>query len=125
MEPHIYRILEGGIVQTCAKCHQDKPETAFGIDNSRKSGLTVYCKDCNKILARQYTNKEKQEPDNTILRMCKQCLKEQPLDAFYKDASRSDGYSKRCKTCTCAKVKDYRENNPEEIKQGKQSEISP
>ena len=119
MEPHISRILEGGIMQTCAKCHQDKPETTFGVDNSRKSGRNPYCKDCIKIFARNYTSKGKTEPDASALRMCTQCLQEQPLVEFYKDKSRSDGYSKRCKKCTCAKVQEYCENNPEKRKQDK------
>ena len=106
-------------MKTCAKCHLEKPDTAFGVDRKRKSGLNPYCKDCKKIQARQYTSKDKPEPEDNALRICTQCLQEQPLDAFYKDASRSDGYSRRCKMCTCAKVQEYCEDNPEKIKQKK------
>ena len=33
----------------CPKCEKELPFSEFGSDKSRKSGLAVYCKKCNRV----------------------------------------------------------------------------
>lgn len=47
------------------------------------------------------------------LKHCPQCDTTQPLTDFYKDRSRPDGRQGRCKACSKANTKAYREANPD------------
>lgn len=49
-------------------------------------------------------------------KICSRCKQKFPLENFYKDASRKDGLSNRCKPCTYVKQRKYKENNPDVIK---------
>lgn len=40
----------------CPKCKQDKPISEFYRSRHRKTGLTVYCKDCCDDYKQQYLN---------------------------------------------------------------------
>lgn len=53
-------------------------------------------------------------------KICSHCKQEFPLENFYKDASRRDGLSNKCKPCTYVKQRKYKENNPDAIKAEKQ-----
>ena len=37
-------------MKICKKCLSSKDELEFGNDKSKKDGLTIYCKDCLKII---------------------------------------------------------------------------
>jgi len=49
-------------------------------------------------------------------KICSRCKQEFPLENFYKDASRKDGLSNKCKSCTYVKQRKYKEKNPDIIK---------
>lgn len=36
-------------MKTCGRCESDLPVSAFGVDRSRADGLTLYCRECNRI----------------------------------------------------------------------------
>jgi len=38
----------------CCKCDKWKNENEFGINNSAKSGLSSYCKECERVRVREY-----------------------------------------------------------------------
>ena len=40
------------ILSTCTKCKIEKPAKSFGIHNSKKNGLRIYCTDCDRELGR-------------------------------------------------------------------------
>ncbi len=35
-------------MKICKKCLNPKDESEFGVDKSKKDGLSIYCKDCQK-----------------------------------------------------------------------------
>lgn len=42
-----WRLRRGA--KECAKCHEDKPVTAYGRDASRRDGLRPYCLECRRV----------------------------------------------------------------------------
>ena len=47
-------------MKICSYCDCSKTLDAFGIDRSKKDGLTIYCKDCSKKKSSVY---RQQNPD--------------------------------------------------------------
>lgn len=45
------------------------------------------------------------------MKVCTGCEAEKPVQDFYADRSRPDGYSSRCKTCKCSSQRSYHEKN--------------
>lgn len=45
------------------------------------------------------------------MKVCTGCKVEKPVQDFYADKSRSDGYSSRCKDCKCAAQRGYHDRN--------------
>lgn len=54
-----------------------------------------------------------------MYKICTNCKKEKPIKDFHKHAGGKDGHRGECKHCVCKKIKKYREENPEKIKQRK------
>jgi hypothetical protein len=44
-------------MKICKKCLKSKDESEFGVDKSKKDGLSIYCKDCLKITREKYKGK--------------------------------------------------------------------
>jgi len=102
----------------CSKCKIRKAPEFFSADHSRGDGLFPYCKPCVQKYQVRYTARQKPAPALDP-RTCTACLTPKPLTDFYKDKSRSDGYSKHCKTCHCATRQAYVIANPEKVKANK------
>ena len=102
----------------CSKCKKVKPVEMFSTDNSTGDKLYALCKSCVHVYQIDYIAREKPAPASEP-RICTQCLVPKPLDDFYQDKSRSDGYSKICKACKCAKRQEYALANPEKVKADK------
>ncbi len=49
---------------------------------------------------------------------CKVCKVKKPRDDFYADLSKKNGLRPECKKCTRQRVAEYRQRNPEKVKQG-------
>jgi hypothetical protein len=45
--------------KTCYKCKQELPISQFRCNKSRKDGLQVYCKDCDKLKQSEWYQKNK------------------------------------------------------------------
>lgn len=50
-------------------------------------------------------------------KFCSNCKEKKSLDQFYKNKSREDGVTTRCKKCVGEKSKEWREKNPEKSKE--------
>ena len=50
-------------------CKIIKPFSEFSLDNSRKDGHQKYCKECSKILSRQYKER-KATKEGRIMKAC-------------------------------------------------------
>lgn len=92
--------------QTCKVCKTKKPLESFELityitsaNGKQRSVGKSSCKECSRLAKKTY------ERDGQQFRICNYCKIEYPLslDNFYKDSSKSYGYSYRCKTC-CGKI---------------------
>lgn len=57
-----------GMNKMCARCHESKDETEFGIDRKRKDGRYPYCKECRAIINRLPRYREKTREGNLRFR---------------------------------------------------------
>lgn len=111
--------LETGL-KICSKCEIELSLDNFYIDNSKKDGLTISCKNCQKIKYREkYPEKPKAKEgfkfcSNT---KCEKAGIEQPIINFHKRNNRKSGYMSWCKKCygSCRekyrKTKRYKESS--------------
>ena len=94
----------------CPKCGRYLPATAeyFHKDSNRRDGLRAICRTCRIIPSRR-----EQLPEG--MKRCPSCKEVKPLtiDFFSKDSSKKHGLRSVCKTCEAAKIRQWRENNPE------------
>jgi len=44
-------------MKICKKCLNPKDESEFGVDKSKKDGISIYCKDCLKLIREKYKGK--------------------------------------------------------------------
>jgi hypothetical protein len=97
---------------TCACCHQAKPETAFHVATTRRTGRQAACKACQAayrkahpqhVARHQATHRQKNcahyTPTATRILICPECHRAKPETAFSVDRSRRTGRQGRCKTC--------------------------
>ena len=52
------------------------------------------------------------------LKICRVCKALKPMDEFYIDRSKKDDLRTECKLCSCQRAKEFRQKNPEKVKQG-------
>lgn len=50
------------------------------------------------------------------MKKCSQCGETKPLEAFYRDSTRPDGYMYQCKVCSRAIHRSWRKGHPEEVR---------
>jgi HNH endonuclease len=80
----------------CSKCREEKLISAFGTDQSVKSGIKAECKQCmnSRSKARVHTPKIVVETKE-----CSQCHITKPAGAFSKWSRSLDGLQAECKKC--------------------------
>lgn len=50
------------------------------------------------------------------MKLCSVCKESKPLDEFHRDSRAKDGRGTRCKSCSCARSRQWRQENPERVK---------
>ena len=94
--------------------------TKFGIDRSRKDGLTLYCRACNTRKHREDTAKHRDKrnayfrdyrrthpkPKQPKPKACPMCG-ETRLEMFGKNRRAKDGLTVYCRTCSSARNKSW------------------
>lgn len=88
----------------CPSCQQVKPVDAFYKNKQKASGLAVYCKDCmeqkRQQKVREYVDRNEAEgPSDLTEKRCGGCQQTLPIEQFWKDKRRKDGYRVYCKRC--------------------------
>src|SRR5438270_13348575 len=90
----------------CPKCGNDFPPTLqyFYVDNSKKSGLSCYCKKCQtqrKRPRKNLSDLKRHRDTSPEYKWCPDCKQDKPrnLDNFHANRSRKDGLSAYCKEC--------------------------
>jgi hypothetical protein len=95
-------------MKTCKKCEESKDYSSFYKDKSKKDGLDIYCKECNKIRKAKYylDNKERIDKRNSKWKQSNQ------------DKLREDGkvYYQLNKEKTAENKKEYRIKNKDIIR---------
>jgi hypothetical protein len=115
---------------TCVYCKETKINTEFSKTLTNKSGLSLYCKKCSKIVRdKQSTHKKEINiiVDNTINKKCTVCNLEKILSQFKTNLKSNDNFSNICIDCSPksewtvekqrASDKKYRLNNPEKMRE--------
>lgn len=107
-------------MKICSYCDCSKTLDAFGIDRSKKDGLTIYCKDCSKKKSSVY---RQQNPDKFKKSLKNWRNKNQSKRILYrkkyyqnnksKESIKSKEYREANKNKIAKKEKEYREQNRE------------
>src|SRR5690606_21678203 len=103
--------METMTMKRCSRCKQEKPETEFGEDQSRKDGLHPYCRECRRAYDREYQRERRKKnaarnPGEVVVppeKRCPECEVTRPLSEWHGDSTRPDGLAGRCKLCESAK----------------------
>ena len=99
--------------KTCTKCNVEKFLPEFHKNNQAKDGLSSHCKICRNEKRRSLSY----ERSNLIInKKCSKCNIEKSSDDFCNDSKSKDGISSTCKVCNLQHVNDYKNENPEKVK---------
>jgi hypothetical protein len=55
-------------MKTCKKCEISKSLEEYGNDKNKKDGKAIYCKDCEKLRAKEYRNKNRDKSNDASKR---------------------------------------------------------
>lgn len=92
-------------MKICSRCRQEKPLSEFTKDKSRKDGLYLNCRECER---ERYRNRYKpstikkdtlQNRLDSPLKKCGVCKSIKDKTEFSPSKNRFDGYSNNCKEC--------------------------
>lgn len=97
-------------MKICKKCLNPKDESEFGVDKSKKDGLSIYCKDCQKEIREKYKGKY---DHNEYYEKYKDKRKEY----YQENKERIKEYYETNKEKITEKRKEYWEENKEKIKE--------
>lgn len=97
-------------MKICKKCLNPKDESEFGVDKSKKDGLSIYCKDCQKEIREKYKGKydHKEYYDK---------YKDKRKEYYQENKERIKEYYETNKEKITEKRKEYWEENKEKIKE--------
>ena len=59
--------------------------------------------------------------EDATVKACKQCGEVKPLSEYHKKAKATDGHAFRCKACTAADQRAYRQANADAVKERKRA----
>lgn len=83
------------IKKPCSKCKQEKPLSAYAINNSTKDGLMRFCRQCNSDMR---SKKPKRKPKAGV-KQCYRCKMTKTYSEFCINKRKPDGYNHKCKSC--------------------------
>lgn len=84
----------------CSICGQIKVIEDFYKNLIYPDGFSHQCKSCTKLSAKLWNKNHKYDPDPLIVtKQCFNCEQEKPVNDFYRDRRKKDGYSTYCKPC--------------------------
>ena len=108
-----HRKVKGVKQKRCIRCKRWKEESEFHKDRARKDGFRIYCKGCVGAYERKSRNKNRKdvrdylryEDRHRIVRtikekLCSRCKQWKYESEFYKNNSKRDGLTGRCKKCS-------------------------
>jgi len=95
----------------CPSCNQILPLSKFYESDSRKDGLSFYCKECELQNMNRFAIKWEKERLNKKISLekkeCNLCNRELPIAKFYKNRRFKDGFNATCIECEKNRQKNY------------------
>lgn len=113
---------------TCSNCKAEKHIKEFGLNSSRKNGLSSICKNCAHIKKNKSRNANRakwgrlieKHGDNVIYKMnankrkkCSGCKEIKDTKLFFTQKGNGDGLSSYCKKCKTVFGTEWVKNNPD------------
>ena len=108
-----HRIVDGVKQKLCCRCSKWKDKSHFYGNRRLKDGLDLYCKECVTKYARKCYEQKRQGARRNLRyqnrhrvvnrvkqKLCSKCGKWKAESEFYKDSSRKDGLTARCRKCS-------------------------
>lgn len=91
-------------MKKCYRCLIEKDSSQFGQDKSRSDGLNSACKECNRISATVYRQKNR-EKNKTIIesKYCNDCKLTLHVSFFQLASGTPDGFQAYCRSCGTAR----------------------
>ena len=81
-------------MKQCARCRQERPKDAFGLNRSREDGRQPWCRSC-----RADHNAGQNHPVTITGRRCARCHHRRPANAFNRSRRTQGGLWYYCKSC--------------------------
>jgi len=118
-----HRTVKGVKQKRCTKCMKWKRQSVreFCRDRSKKDGLRIRCKACDKAYGLEYRQLHKGDVKPYLRfeqrhravkgikeKLCSKCGKWKQYSDYHKDGSAKDGRAAWCKTCSYTPVKKKR-----------------
>lgn len=92
--------------RTCTKCGKEKPLISFY--KSSTGGHSAVCKECQLAHQKEYYNKnlkrELKRVPTPEKKVCRECGKEKPIEAFRRNFASPDGFTHVCMECSKKKL---------------------
>ena len=87
----------------CPACEESKPREQFNSDRTTSDKLAGYCRKCaskkSRELRSRYLSRSHSEILHASFKRCQKCGVDRPSEDYWRDMSRSDGLSNRCREC--------------------------
>ena len=110
----------------CSNCEEIKSKDEFNSDKGKRDRLSVYCRDCSNIIAKnRYVRKYPFDCLKTAngVKWCPKCEEIKDQSQFRKSKNRADGLNDYCKECLSEFQRKDRENGiPERERRYRKSE---
>lgn len=97
-------------MKICKKCLNPKDESEFGVDKSKKDGLSIYCKDCQKLNSKKYKGKYDHKEYY-------EKYKDKRKEYYQENKESRKEYGKQYYSDNIKKIKEYREENKDKRKE--------
>lgn len=95
--------------KACAVCRVKLPVGNFGPDKAKNDGLRSYCRECDRRLARERSQKAKGRVKVFVSeKVCQDCNTLKPRTEFHNCSRHSDGLLSYCKECTAKRNMEMR-----------------
>lgn len=105
----------------CRTCREFKTFDQYSKNAGNKTdGHRAHCKNCERLLQEQRKYELLRKMPNNPMpngKICSLCGEFKDFAEFHKDNRQQDGYVSKCKVCRNARMKQYYEENKEEVLQ--------
>lgn len=111
-----YALVNGEIRRkSCTVCKNEFPVTQFHRNANEPDGLSYLCKACSRkhTAASRNKNRVRNEvaPAYDGCKICTTCREEKPIQQFYRDSTKPDGFDYACRACSAGASRERRKKH--------------